>query len=230
MTKKKKKSKSDTRRKQVEKKPKGISLEEKAIIIALIAVVLIGASYIALNMLGSLSGEGQTLTQTPTETPYAEEAPESTPPSTSESIVLRDMGKAPEFTLKSINGETVRLDDFHGKVVLLDFWATWCGPCGKSVPELKRLNKDFSGEDFVIVSVNLRENMNKVKSFAFTEGMTWTILLDSDGQVADSYGVRAIPTFILIDRHGRIRLKITGLTPNFYETLSDAINQLLAEP
>ncbi len=140
------------------------------------------------------------------------------------------MGEAPEFTLKSINGETVRLADFHGKVVLLDFWATWCGPCRMSISELKRLNKDFSDKDFVIVSVNLRENLGKVKSFASKEGMTWTILLDSQGQVADSYGVRAIPTFILIDKHGRIRLKITGLMPNFYETLSNAINQLLAEP
>ncbi len=224
-----KKSKSYKRRKKVEKKPKSMSLAEKAIIIALVAVVLIGASYIALNMLRSPSS-GETSAQTPTETPPVEETPEPTPQSTDENVVLRDMGEAPGFTLKSINGETVRLADFHGKVVLLDFWATWCSPCRMSISQLKRLNNEFSGEGFVIVSVNLGEKLGRVKSFASTEGMTWTILLDSQGQVADSYGVRGIPTFILIDKHGRIRLKITGLTPNFYETLSSAISQLLAQP
>ena len=227
---KKKKGKSNTRRKKVEKKPKGISLAEKAIIIALIAVVLIGASYIALNMLGPPSGEEQTLPQTPTETPYVEETPESTPPSTSERIVLKDMGEAPEFTLKSTNGETVRLDDFHGKVVLLDFWAIWCNPCRRSIPELKRLRKSFPEDAFTIVSINIGEEAEKVKGFALSEGMEWIVLLDERGLVANKYGVKMIPTFILLDKNGRIRLRVTGLTPSFYETLSDAIQQLLQEP
>ncbi len=230
MTKKKRRKERDTRRKQVEKKPKSMSLAEKAIIVSLIAVFAVGTVYIAVNMYGSQPNSEKTPTQTPTETPSVKGTPEPTPPSTGEGLVLKDMGKAPTFTLESINGETVRLEDFHGKVVLLDFWATWCGPCRMSISELKRLSKDFLGEDFVIISVNLREDANKVKDFASTKGMTWIVLLDRDGEVADKYGVRAIPTFILIDKHGKIRLKITGLIPNFYETLSNAISQLLSEP
>jgi peroxiredoxin len=110
--------------------------------------------------------------------------------------------KAPSFSLKDINGAVVRLEDYRGKIVFLNFWATWCRPCRVEMPSMEKLYTEFRNQDFIMLAVDLRESARKVKSFGDTLGLSYPLLLDSNGSVGDEYGVRSIPTTYLIDREG----------------------------
>ncbi len=112
--------------------------------------------------------------------------------------------EAPDFTLKNLEGSEVSLKDFEGKVVFLNFWATWCGPCREEMPSMERLWQRFKEEDFVILAVDLRESRGEVVSFMKEYGLTFPVLLDSKGEVGSMFGVRAIPTTYLLDSEGKI--------------------------
>ena len=112
--------------------------------------------------------------------------------------------KTKDFTLEDLEGSAVNLRDFQGKVVLLNFWATWCGPCRYEMPAMEKLWQKFKEEDFVILAVDLREGKEKASSFIKENGYTFLVLLDSRGRVAHTYGIRAIPTTYLVDPEGRI--------------------------
>ncbi len=112
--------------------------------------------------------------------------------------------KALHFTLKNLEGSEVSLKDFAGKVVFLNFWATWCGPCREEMPSMERLWQRFKEDDFVILAIDLRESRGEVVSFMKEYGLTFPVLLDSKGEVGSMFGVRAIPTTYLLDSEGRI--------------------------
>ncbi len=112
--------------------------------------------------------------------------------------------KALHFTLKNLEGYEVSLKDFAGKVVFLNFWATWCGPCREEMPSMEKLWQRFREDDFVILAVDLRESKGEVVSFMKEYGLTFPVLLDSKGEVGSMFGVRAIPTTYLLDFEGRI--------------------------
>lgn len=112
--------------------------------------------------------------------------------------------EAPDFTLKNLEGSEVSLKDFEGKVVFLNFWASWCGPCREEMPSMERLWQRFKEEDFVILAVDLRESRDEVVSFMNEYGLTFPVLLDSKGEVGSMFGVRAIPTTYLLDSEGKI--------------------------
>ncbi len=137
--------------------------------------------------------------------------------------------KAPDFALKDTNGQTVRLSDYRGKVVLLDFWATWCGPCKIEIPwfeEFERQNKD---KGFAVIGVAMDdEGWDAVKPFAKERGINYRVVLGND-QVADLYGgLDALPTTLLIDRGGNIAAVHIGLSgKNEFE---DGIQELLNTP
>ncbi len=111
---------------------------------------------------------------------------------------------APDFTLKNLEGSEISLKDFEGKVVFLNFWASWCGPCREEMPSMERLWQRFKEEDFVILAVDLRESRGEVVSFMKEHNLTFPVLLDSKGEVGSMFGVRAIPTTYLLDSKGRI--------------------------
>lgn len=134
--------------------------------------------------------------------------------------------EAPDFTLMSIFDEQITLSDYRGKAVLLDFWATWCGPCEKEIPELSKLNSKYGEIGLVIISINLRENKSAVKSYAEKKGMNWITVIDPDGKVAEKYGVTAIPTLVLVDKHGVIASIYIGLTPE--SILASKIESILS--
>lgn len=124
-------------------------------------------------------------------------------------VVPRIGGLAPDFTLTDLDGKPVRLSDYRGRVVFLNFWATWCPPCREEMPDMEAVRLQV-GERAVIVAVNLGEAPGEVRRFAESGGLGFKILLDSDGKVAERYMIRNIPTSFFIDRDGVIRSKYIG--------------------
>jgi thiol-disulfide isomerase/thioredoxin len=101
----------------------------------------------------------------------------------------------------------------RGKVVLLDFWASWCGPCRNALPNIKRLQAVYGGADFVLVSVSEDNDESAWRAFVSSHGMTWAQRLDSDGSLQQRYGVNALPTYVLLGRDGSVVQKIVGEAP-----------------
>ena len=131
---------------------------------------------------------------------------------------------APDFTLPDVNGENVTLSDFRGKTILLDFWASWCGPCRKLSPDLVKLHEQFNERNFTIVSVSVDEHKDRWLKAIEDDGLNWTHLSKLDGwsDVSKMYGVMAIPQNFLINPDGIILNK--NLT---IEQLNEQLEQLL---
>ena len=117
---------------------------------------------------------------------------------------------APELKLETIDGKEVSLEDFRGKKVFINFWATWCPPCRAEMPDIQRFYED---EDVVVLAVNLshtEDSLSTVKSFIEDGGFTFPVLLDKEGKVAETYKVYAYPTSYLIDSDGRVQYTALG--------------------
>lgn len=117
---------------------------------------------------------------------------------------------AADFTLKDFHGNSVSLRDLRGKVVFLNFWATWCPPCKLEMPRMKELQREFSHAGLVILAVNYREGSEEIKTFYKEHDLTFPALLDSEGKAFDLYQVWSLPTTYLIDRRGAIVGKVIG--------------------
>lgn len=113
---------------------------------------------------------------------------------------------APDFTLPTLDGKQVTLSDLRGKVVLVNFWATWCPPCVREVPSLVRIYEQYKTQDFVLLGLNTtyQDDPAKVAQFAANNKISFPILLDATGEGGAGYGSRLMPTSYLIDREGRI--------------------------
>jgi thiol-disulfide isomerase/thioredoxin len=118
---------------------------------------------------------------------------------------------APEFTLKDLNGHPVTLSQFKGKVVVLNFWATWCPPCRAEMPSMERLNEVYGGKDFVLLAVNVEEDgKENVQAFLEKNPHHFTILLDSNLKVQDLYGVYQFPETFIINKKGDVVERVIG--------------------
>jgi peroxiredoxin len=113
-----------------------------------------------------------------------------------------ELVEAPDFRLADPEGRHMSLRDHRGKVVLLNFWATWCLPCRAEMPEMEKLYQEFKGQGFVILAVDLRESPAQVRAFAKELKLTFPLLIDEDTKVVQAYAVRALPVTYLIDRKG----------------------------
>jgi thiol-disulfide isomerase/thioredoxin len=117
-----------------------------------------------------------------------------------------EVGKtAPEFALKGLDGQEVSLSDLRGKPVLLNFWASWCGPCRLEMPFLQQIYEKWTGKGLVLLAVNLQEDSNKVEEFVKNGGYTFPILLSPGKEVPLAYNIRGIPATFFIDAEGVIR-------------------------
>jgi len=135
---------------------------------------------------------------------------------------------APDFSITTADGEYVTLDDMRGKVVLLDFWGTWCPPCVASVPALRDLQKRFSKEpQFKMISVSRGDPEAKWREFVEKNQMVWTQYLDLDQHVVRAFDVRAYPTYILIDAEGIVRYREISTSWERTGDLPDAIKKYL---
>lgn len=131
---------------------------------------------------------------------------------------------APSFTLESIDGGEVSLSDYKGKVLFINFWASWCGPCVYEMPAIARLHSSFASDDEVeILLINLGEDRSTVENFLKDGGYSIPTLLDRDNSVGLSYGVRSIPTTVILDKSGRL----VGTKIGAHEWDSDGVKEIL---
>ncbi|MDR0600911.1 MAG: TlpA family protein disulfide reductase [Treponema sp.] len=115
-----------------------------------------------------------------------------------------------DFTLPVSGGGERKLSDLRGKVVFLNFWATWCGPCRSEMPSMEALYRRLKDSGFEILAVNCAENPREVADFMKNNGLSFPAALDESGAVSGRYGVRAIPITYILNRNGEIILKVTG--------------------
>jgi peroxiredoxin len=121
---------------------------------------------------------------------------------------LKVGAKAPDFELKTLAGDTVKLSDLKGKKVMLNFWATWCPPCKAEMPAMEEFHKE-AGDEVVILAVNIDPHLD-VKAFVDENGITFPIPLDAEDKVNETYQVLSIPTTYFIDTKGNIGNKYIG--------------------
>jgi len=118
---------------------------------------------------------------------------------------------APEFTLPDPDGKPVTLSSFRGqKAVVLDFWATWCGPCRMAMPDLQALADKYRGRDLEVLAVDQGESADQVRSFFARREYSLAVLLDQDNVVGNAYGVRGLPTTVLVDKRGVVQSIFVG--------------------
>lgn len=168
---------------------------KKTIGMIVVVLILVGAAvYFNLNRNSAGGGDQQT-----SQTKKVEELP-------------RINFKAPGFTLSSLDGKTYSLEEAQGKPVMINFWASWCGPCKLEAPEISNLYKQYRGK-FTLYAINLTNTENAlgdVKGFADNYGYSFPILLDKDGKTADKYLIKPIPTTYFINSKGIIVDQILG--------------------
>ncbi|MFZ5915870.1 MAG: TlpA family protein disulfide reductase [Chloroflexota bacterium] len=117
---------------------------------------------------------------------------------------------APDFSLQTVDGETVTLGALQGQPVLLNFWATWCPPCRAEMPHIQQVWQAYQADGLIVLAVDEQESAQTVGQFAAGLGLTFPLLLDVTGEVGNDFQVRALPTSFFIDRQGIVRQKFTG--------------------
>ena len=138
-------------------------------------------------------------------------------------------GPAPDFTLPSKNGENVRLQEQLGNVVLVNFWASWCGPCREELPHMEKLQQEFEDLGFTILAVNTDEDPNKANLLLDDIPVTFPVLFDQDDKTSQLYQVKAMPTTVIVDRDGNQRLLHYGYKSGDEVKYRKVIKALLRE-
>ena len=134
---------------------------------------------------------------------------------------------APAFSLTTLDESRLTLEDLRGKVVLLDFWATWCGPCRQATPGLTRLYKKYQDRPFVIVGVSIDTEQSPWRKYIKDHAMEWPQYFDRNYAITKLFGVRPIPTYVLIDHEGIVRETRSGWSPSVDGWLDSAVNKYL---
>jgi len=125
-------------------------------------------------------------------------------------VQIPHISQAIEIQLEDVFGNTIRLSDFRGKIVFLNFWASWCPTCVAEMPSMEKLHRRLKDRDFVMIAVNLQESDAQVKAFLAKFKLTFLTLLDSSGEVGSGFAVHALPTTFVIGKDGRMIGKATG--------------------
>ncbi|HET7863880.1 MAG TPA: TlpA disulfide reductase family protein [Burkholderiaceae bacterium] len=138
-------------------------------------------------------------------------------------------GVAPDFTLRTLDGRNVRLQEQRGRVVLVNFWATWCGPCRVEMPHLNRLHEKYRAAGLVLLGVNVDEDPRTAAGVAAKLGVQFPVLLDTDKAVSRLYDLNSMPSTVLIDRDGHVRYVHRGYRDGYENTYEQQIRELLKQ-
>jgi thioredoxin-like negative regulator of GroEL len=134
---------------------------------------------------------------------------------------------APDLTFRALDGEEWSLERLHGRVVVMDFWATWCPPCRASVGELKDLVKKYPADRLVLISISADDDDKEWREYVASHKMNWVHYRDRDKSVLKAFGVQAFPTYMIIDGNGVIRKQLSGANPQM--SLAGRIKDVLKE-
>ena len=145
------------------------------------------------------------------------------------SAAVQPSSNAPDFTLKSAAGANLRLQEQRGQVVLVNFWATWCGPCRQELPHLNSLYDKYRSSGFVLLGVNIDDDPRLATALAAKLGLRFPVLLDNDKKVSRVYDMSAMPATLLIDRDGRVRYIHRGYRDGVEKTYEEQVRILLKE-
>jgi thiol-disulfide isomerase/thioredoxin len=137
--------------------------------------------------------------------------------------------EVPDLSFSDESGRTLRLADFKGQVVLLDFWASWCVPCRVSFPALDALHKELGARGFSAVAINVDEQRKNADSFLEVRPHTMPVVFDPKGRAAEAFALPAMPSALILDRAGRVRFRHTGYTEKTITQYRSEILQLLKE-
>jgi peroxiredoxin len=147
------------------------------------------------------------------------------PASTAKPIPLKAGAMTPDFKLKTPQGKSLSLRSFRGKPVLINFWATWCGPCVEEMHILQQIFQEWSAKGLIILGINEGDPVNKVTGFIQRYGIAFPVLMDDDQEVAHLFSVRYMPTSVLLDKDGVIQVVAFG----GFETKEQLVSRMLSK-
>jgi peroxiredoxin len=136
---------------------------------------------------------------------------------------------APDFALKSSTGENMRLSEYRGDVVMINFWATWCGPCRQEMPLLDELYSRYQRVGFNLLGVNIDDDSRRAMDMINELGVSFPVLFDSSKEVSRLYEVDAMPVTVIVDREGNVRHVHQGYKPGYEQKYLDEVRSLLRE-
>ncbi|MAF76452.1 MAG: redoxin [Idiomarinaceae bacterium] len=137
--------------------------------------------------------------------------------------------EAPDFTLKSRDGDNLRLSEERGNIVIVNFWASWCGPCREELPEFEALYQNYADMGVTVYAVNVDDQSEKANKLLEDISVSFPVLYDPDGEVSELYDVSAMPTTVMIDRDGVARLMHKGYKSGDEAKYEEALHRLLRE-
>lgn len=142
--------------------------------------------------------------------------------------VPHDIVLARNFQLEDLEGKTVSLRDFRGKIILLNFWATWCKPCVAEMEDLEKLHRKYKDKNLAVLAINFGENIGEVKGFVTRNKLSLTVLMDPDKEVSRRYRTFSLPTSYLVDKNGYLLAGVMGIpdwkSPDLHLLLESLLN------
>ena len=147
--------------------------------------------------------------------------------SQAQAVGIRD--EAPDFTLKSLDGNNLRLGEYRGQVVLINFWASWCGPCRQEMPLLDRLHHRYEDTGFTVLGVNVEGDIKPAQEIVDKTKVTFPVLIDQDQKVSELYDLEAMPSTVVVDRDGIIRYIHLGYKPGDESKYVEVVKKLIRE-
>jgi peroxiredoxin len=144
-------------------------------------------------------------------------------------FALTASGPAPQFSLQARGGKTVNLAQYKGQVVMINFWATWCGPCRQEMPLLESIYKKYNKMGFTMLGVNVEPDASKAEDWLKSTPVSFPILFDTKSEVSKMYAVSGMPSTVIIDRKGNVRVIHRGYKPGDENSYQDNIRKLVRE-
>ena len=147
--------------------------------------------------------------------------------SSAQAVSLQE--SAPDFTLKSLDGSNLRLEEYRGQVVLINFWASWCGPCRQEMPLLDRLHQRYEDTGFAVLGVNVEGEVGPARDIVDKTKVSFPVLIDTGQQVSERYNLEAMPSTIVVDRDGVVRYIHRGYKPGDESKYVQVVKELIRE-